>query len=53
MRARVGARIRECILIMWEIKDYSSKKCSAEDEFGFGFEIMDEAIMHDTVEVGG
>lgn len=50
MRARVSAKIRECILILWGIKDCGNKKCLVEDEFWSVFEIMEEAIVHDTAE---
>ena len=52
MRARVCAKIREHILILWGIEDYGSKKCLVEDEFWSVFEITDEAIVHDAVEGG-
>lgn len=52
MRARVCAKIREHILILWGIEDYGSKKCLVEDEFWSVFEITDEAIVHDAIEGG-
>lgn len=53
MRPRVCAKIRECILILWGIKDCGSKKGSVEDEFWSVFEIMGKAIAHNTAEGRG